>query len=119
MISIFVNLAGIVLIILIIWWFLILKPKSVKSKGETVEIKVIDGIYNPSSIEVKKNKPFKIRFLRLDESPCSEFLIFKEKDISLQLSIGKPREIELTFNEIGEYEFTCQMGMYRGTIIVS
>jgi plastocyanin domain-containing protein len=38
--------------------------------------------------------------------------------VSADLPIGQPVELTLTPNEAGEHAFTCQMQMYRGTLVV-
>ena len=118
MTTIIVNLVGFILIALIIWWFIIFKPKATRIKGDTIDIKVHDGIYDPSVIKAKKGQTLHLRFFRQDETPCSEVVIFDQLNISAKLPIRKTHEITLTVKEIGEYDFTCQMGMYRGKLIV-
>ncbi len=113
-----VNLSGLILIGLIIWWFIIAKPKAIKLKGNTIDITVHDGIYDPPIIKAKKGQSLHLRFLRQDETPCSAVVIFDQLKISTELPIGKAREITLKIDEAGEYDFTCQMGMYRGKLIV-
>jgi plastocyanin domain-containing protein len=31
--------------------------------------------------------------------------------------VDKPKDIQVTAPAPGEYEFTCQMGMYRGKLV--
>ena len=119
MITLIINLLGFVLIGLILWWFLFAKPKATRIKGDTIDIKVHDGVYNPSLIKAKKGQTLHLRFLRQDKSPCSAVVIFKQLNLSAELPIGKIHEITLQLKEPGEYDFTCQMGMYRGKLIVS
>jgi len=59
-----------------------------------------------------------LRFFRKDESPCAEKVIFDSMDVSADLPVGKPYELTITPEQPGEYEFTCQMAMYRGKLIV-
>lgn len=118
MINILINLSGVILICLIIWWFFIKKPKTVAISGDSIEIKVHDGIYDPGVIKVKAGKNLKLRFLRQDKSSCSSIVVFKDFDISAELPIDKIHEINIKIDQPGEYEFTCQMRMYRGKLIV-
>lgn len=118
MTTLIVNLIGLILIGLIIWWFVISKPKAIRIKGDTIDISVHDGIYDPSIVKAKKGQTLHLRFFRQDETPCSEIVIFDQLNLSAELPIGKPHEITLTVKEAGEYDFTCQMGMYRGKLIV-
>jgi len=118
MTTLIVNLVGFILIALILWWFIISKPKATRITGDTIDIKVLNGVYDPSIIKAKKGQALHLRFLRQDETPCTEVVIFDQLNISAELPIGKPHEITLTIKEAGEYDFTCQMGMYRGKLIV-
>ncbi len=118
MLTIIVNLSGLVLIGLIIWWFLIKKHQATDISGDRIEIKVHDGIYEPAVIKAKAGQTLHLDFLRQDKSPCSAIVVFKDLDISAELPIDKIHEIKIKVDTPGEYEFTCQMGMYRGKLIV-
>lgn len=118
MILFFINLVGLVLIALIIWWFIIAKPKATQIKENTIEIKVHNGTYEPAVIQAQKGKPLHLRFLREDQSPCSEVVIFEKLDISAKLPLNKPHDITFTIDKPGEYNFSCQMGMYRGKLVI-
>ena len=120
MMSLSVNLIGLLLIATIIWWFWLSKRKVIASttKNNFIEIKVKDGAYQPAYIETQLNKPITLRFIREDASPCAENVIFGSLNISEFLPLHKPTNIDLVIKKAGEYEFTCQMGMYRGKLIV-
>jgi plastocyanin domain-containing protein len=114
-----VNLAGVALIALIVWWFWLSKPKLQKAAGsEPIEIIVDDGVYTPARIEVPLGKPVTLRFVRKDASPCAEKVLFDDFNISSDLPVGRPYDISFTPDKPGEHEFTCQMRMYRGSLVV-
>lgn len=113
-----INSIGILLIALIIYWFWLTKPKILKASKNIVNVIVNDGVYTPARIEVEAGKPVTLNFLRKDPSPCAEKVIFSDLNISKELPINKEKAIELKIEKPGEYEFTCQMQMYRGTLIV-
>jgi plastocyanin domain-containing protein len=83
-----VTVLGVLLIILVNWYFLFSRKKSVfaETKPEGLqEVKVIvKGGYSPDVIVVRKGIPVRLNFYR-DE---------------------------------GEYVFTCGMGMMRGKLVV-
>ncbi len=113
-----VNIAGLVLIGLIVGWFWLYRPKAQRAAGaQPIEILVADGVYTPSRIEVAAGKPVTLRFLRRDPSPCAEKALFDGLGVSVDLPVGKPRDVAVTPPQPGEYEFTCQMRMYRGKLI--
>lgn len=116
---ILINLAGMFLIGSIIWWFWIAEVRA-RPIAETgaIEILVEGGTYQPARIEVPVGKPLTLRFVRKDPSPCAEKVLFDRLGISRDLTVGKPEEITLVPKQPGVFEFTCQMGMYRGRLIV-
>jgi len=74
--------------------------------------------FTPARIEVKAGMPVTLRFLRKDPSPCAEKVLFDDLGVAVDLSIGKPTDVTITPDKPGEYEFTCQMRMYRGVLVV-
>lgn len=117
--TVIINIIGLVVIGLIIWWFWLSKPRLYSAKKEDlIEILVKDGAYQPAYIQVERNHPITLRFTRSDASPCAEIVIFNSLNVSQQLPLNQPIDIKLNLEKPGEYEFTCQMGMYRGKLIV-
>ena len=122
-----INLLGLLLIALIIWWFWIYKPREVtlvedgvESESEgVVTILVENGIYAPSRIRLPAGQPGLLRFIRKDPSACAERVVFADFEISEELPVNTPKDIVLPPMDAGEYVFTCQMQMYRGELIVS
>ena len=72
----------------------------------------------PARIEVAAGKPVTLRFLRKDQSPCAEKVLFNELGVAVDLSIGQPVDLTVTPRAAGEYAFTWQVQMYRGTLVV-
>lgn len=120
MITLLVNVIGLLLIGGIVWWFWGSEssPAPIQS-GSIAEIKVKDGVYQPAHIEAKANQPLTLRFIREDATPCAEVVIFSALNISQVLPMNKPVDIAIQVKNPGVYEFTCQMGMYRGKLIVT
>ena len=119
--KIIVDLAGLALIALVAWYFWFSKKK-----GEMISITggvqqayvTVKGGYTPDVIIVKAGEPVSLVFERQESSPCSERVIFKDFDISTLLPEGEKVTVEFTPEKPGEYEFACQMGMFRGRLIV-
>lgn len=117
--NIAVNILGIVMAAFIVWWFWLSKPGSVAgTEGDVISVVVDGGVYTPSLLRVPAGKPVTLRFLRKDPSPCAEKVIFSGLDISADLPVGKPYDLSFIPEKAGEYDFTCQMAMYRGRLIV-
>lgn len=112
-----INILGILLIGLIIYWFWLYQGKEVVVEGDIV-IDVVDGTYQPSRIRIPANQPATLIFNRRDQSPCSATLLIPKLEISDDLPLGKKSSIVLPGLEKGEYEFHCQMQMYKGVIHV-
>lgn len=116
--TLLVNLAGIGVIILIVWWFWLSRPQARRASGPgPVEILVDNSVYTPARIEVPAGKPVTLRFLRKDPNPCAEKVLFDSLGVSADLPVGRPVDVVVTPPAPGEYEFTCQMRMYRGTLL--
>jgi plastocyanin domain-containing protein len=116
-----INFTGVILIIFIIWWFWLSKKgvsTPIAIAGNSVDIIVDGGVYEPAVIKTSVGKPLILRFIRKDSSPCAEKVIFSELEISADLPVGKPYELTITPQKPGEFDFTCQMAMYRGKLIV-
>lgn len=115
---IIINILGVALIGLIVWWFWLYKPAEVSAKEGPLTVNVEDGVYQPARIKLPAGQPAKLEFLRKDASPCAAMVVFDELEISEELPLNKPTTIALPALEPGEYAFTCQMQMYRGTVVV-
>lgn len=115
----FVNIVGFLLIGLIIWWFWLYKPKEVTLGINDTIITVENGTYSPSRLTIKAGNPTEIKFLRNDRSPCSETLLIPELQISEILPFNTIKTVALPALSSGEYDFHCQMQMYRGQITVT
>jgi len=118
----FVTVGGLLLIGLIAWFFW--GPKKGGSLAETsssgyqeAAIQVKNG-YHPSRIIVQSGKPVRFQFIREETQACSEMVIFPDFQKSTTLPMGKKIVVELPPMQTGTYDFTCQMGMYKGKIVV-
>ena len=118
--SLLINVTGLALMALIVWWFwLSSKGRPAKrAEGGAIDIIVSDGVYEPSVIETNAGETLTLRFERRDPSPCAEQVIFHKLDVSETLPVGEKTTVTLTPENPGTYRFTCQMQMYQGTLIV-
>ncbi len=117
--SLIINFIFIALIIFIIWWFWLYKPKAVKiAVSDHIKVLIAKGVYNPDMIYASRGKPLHIEFHLKDETHCAATIIFPDLNVSAELTINKPQTVTITPDKIGKFEFTCPMGMYRGQLIV-
>ena len=83
-----------------------------------VRVRVLGG-YVPDTIRAEAGMPLRIVFRREESAACSEQVVFPAFGKSATLPPGEAVAVELLPEEPGEYEFTCAMGMLRGTLVVS
>lgn len=115
-----VTAGGILAIILIVWWFWLSTPRAVHRNAQhPIAILVKDGVYQPALLEVPAGQAVTLRFTRQDATPCAEKVVFSALDIVADLPLGQAQTVMLPALKAGSYEFTCQMGMYRGRLIAS
>jgi plastocyanin domain-containing protein len=119
---IFVSVAGIALIAFIIWFFWMKKAKGTRAaatdSGYQEALILVKGGYTPDVVLVRKNQPVRLNFLREETSSCSEMVLLPDFEKSARLPTGETVPVEFLPREVGEYEFTCQMGMFRGKLVV-
>ncbi len=115
--SALINLLGVALAGFIVWWFWLSRPRAHAAGAAPVTVVVADGVYTPARIEARAGEPLVLRFLRKDASHCAEKVIFDDLQLSAELPIGKPYDVRLTPPAPGEYVFTCEMRMYRGSVV--
>lgn len=118
----FVILSGIVLTILIAWYFWF-APKAqtrvaVSASGAQEVAITVKGGYTPDVIVVQKGRPVRLTFTRQESSACSEQVLFPDFNQNANLPEGEQVTLEFTPDKPGEFGFQCQMGMLRGKLIV-
>ncbi len=117
-----VDLIGFGLIAFIVWFFWLVKAKSVRaaatSGGYQEQMVLVKGGYTPDVIVVEAGKPVRLNFVRQESASCSEMVLLPAFNKSANLPEGETVAVEFLPKEPGEYEFQCQMGMLRGKLIV-
>ena len=78
----------------------------------------VRGEYRPNVVRVVQGVPVRMRFLREEDTPCSARVIFSGIGIERRLAPFSETVIEFVPDKVGEHMFTCEMGMYRGRLIV-
>ena len=120
--QILVTIFGVLLIILVNWYFFFSKRKTTQATVESAGIQEINvmvkGGYSPDVIVVKNGIPVRINFYRDETDDCSDTIVFGDFKIRKPLPAFKTTSIEFTPEKSGEYTFTCGMGMLRGKVIV-
>jgi plastocyanin domain-containing protein len=78
----------------------------------------VEGGYAPSRVRVRAGRPARLVFDRREESSCSEEVVFPALGIRRFLPAHQRTGVDLPAARPGTYEFTCGMGMLRGSLVV-
>lgn len=120
--QIIVLLVGALLVAGIVWFFWLKKEEGTKaavtSSGYQETTILVKGGYTPSTIRVERGRPVRLTFRREETSVCSEQVVLHAFGKNAMLPQGQLVPVEFMPEKPGEYDFTCQMGMLRGTIVV-
>ena len=117
-----VDATGLALIALIVWFFWLKRAPGVRaaltSGGYQEQMVLVRGGYTPDVIVVQAGKPVRLSFVRQESASCSEQVLLPAWGKSVALPEGETVRVEFLPKERGEFEFACQMGMFRGKLIV-
>lgn len=117
-----VSLVGFALIAFIVWFFWLKKSRgtraSLTSSGHQEAMILVKGGYTPDVVVVQAGKPVRLNFRREESASCSEMVLLPDFGKSAHLPTGETVAVEFLPSEPGEYEFACQMGMFRGKLVV-
>lgn len=117
-----VTALGLALMALIVWFFWMKKARgqraALTSGGYQEAMVLVKGGYTPDVIVVEHGKPVRLRFRREETASCSEIVQFPDFGKSAKLPTGEEVILEFLPDTPGEYGFSCQMGMFRGRLIV-
>lgn len=117
-----VDVVGLGLIGFIVWFFWLVRAKGVRaavsSGGYQEQMVLVKGGYTPDVIVVEAGKPVRLNFVRQESASCSEMVLFPAFNKSAALPEGQTVPVEFLPKDRGEFEFSCQMGMFRGKLIV-
>ena len=103
------------------WAFFRSRPRRARLGPDGVQDAsiVVRERYQPSVIVARCGVPVRLKFIRDEDDPCSEKVIFPDFGISRSLPAHRTTTIVLVPRHDGEFLFTCAMGMYQGTIVVT
>ena len=114
-----IAIAGLAVTITVWSAFVFRRPRSTPdARPPQVRRIRINGSYQPSEVHVSAGQPTRLIFRREETAPCSERVVFPDFGISVMLPAFEEVEVDLPASEPGEHEFTCQMEMLHGRLIV-
>jgi plastocyanin domain-containing protein len=88
-----------------------------RARTRTAHVRVRGG-YEPDTVYARVGEPLRLTFRREETAPCSERVVFPDLGKSAMLPAYQDVTLEFTPERIGVHEFTCQMGMLHGRLIV-
>lgn len=120
--KILVMTTGLIAIATVAWFFW--GPRGtgfrvpMASTGYQEAMILVKGGYTPDVIVVQHGRPVRLNFRREESAACSEMVVFGDFNKSAKLPEGEIVPVEFLPQEPGEHEFSCQMGMIRGKLVV-
>lgn len=117
-----VLIGGLAAIVWVNWYFFFAGrraplPAATAAGRQEVTITVHGG-YEPPAVRVRKGEPVRLVFDRQESSGCSEEVVLPDFGVRRFLPPFEKTVVEVTPQRAGAHEFTCGMGMLRGTLIV-
>ena len=106
------------------WYFFLAEGRkaatqaSVGATGLQQVVIRVEGGYSPSRVRLRAGKPARLVFDRRADSSCSEELVIPDLGIRQFLPAHQRTGVDLPSPPAGTHEFTCGMGMLRGTLVV-
>lgn len=120
--ALIVTIGGLALAGWVVWYFFFSTRQvasAVSSSGGVQQVDItVKGGYSPNVIEVEHGRPVQLNFYRDEENTCSEELLLPDFSIRRDLPAFKTTVVELLPQQAGKFDFTCGMGMLRGSLIV-
>ena len=120
--TVLVNLAGVLAIAWIVWYFFLSRRQSVVTATAVAGVQEIEilvkGGYKPDVVRVAPNVPLRLRFRREETSACSEEIVFPDFGVKRSLPAFATTAIDLPASPPGTYRFACGMDMLHGSLVV-
>jgi plastocyanin domain-containing protein len=119
--QIVVTLLGLAAVLWVNWYFFVsgrgtAVAASVGAGGVQRILVEVKGGYAPAVIRVRAGAPVRLDFHRAETNPCTEEVLIPDFGIRTYLPAHRTTPVSFT-PAAGTHEFTCGMGMVRGTII--
>jgi plastocyanin domain-containing protein len=119
--QVLVTLLGLAAVLWVNWYFFVAGRRApvaatVGAGGIQRILVEVKGGYAPAVIRVRAGAPVRLDFHRDETNPCTEEVVIPDFGIRAYLPAHRTTPVSFT-PAAGTYEFTCGMGMVRGSII--
>jgi plastocyanin domain-containing protein len=115
---------GVAAIAWINWYFFLAERRKaavlakVGATGLQQAVIRVEGGYAPSRVRLRAGQAARLVFDRREDSSCSEEVVIPDLGIRRFLPAHQRTGVDLPPARPGTYEFTCGMGMLRGSLVV-
>lgn len=119
-----VIVVGLAAIAWVNWYFFLAERKrgavaaKIGAAGLQQVVIRVEGGYSPSRVRLRAGHPARLVFDRREDSSCSEEVVIPELGIRRFLPAHQRTGVDLPPARAGVYEFSCGMGMLRGSLVV-
>ena len=104
------------------WYFFLAERRAVAAVAGSAGVQevtiAVRGGYDPAVVRVQRGRPVRLVFDRQETAGCSEEVVIPDFGVRRFLPAHERTTVEFTPTEAGRFEFTCGMGMLRGTVVV-
>jgi len=87
-------------------------------ESNTIILTIDSRGYTPDYIQVKKGIPVVLTLKTGESYSCANYFVFREFNISARMKSNETQTVTFTPNKVGQFTFSCSMGMYSGTMEV-
>lgn len=122
--EVLVVVLGLAAIAWVNWYFFLAEARKaavaarVGATGVQQAVIRVKGGYDPSRVRLRAGQAARLVFDRREDSSCSEEVVIPDLGIRRFLPANQRTGVDLPPARPGTYEFTCGMGMLRGSLVV-
>jgi plastocyanin domain-containing protein len=116
--------AGVAAIAWVNWYFFVAERRKAAAQAKVGAAGVqqavirVEGGYAPARVRLRAGEPARLVFDRREDSNCSEEVLIPDFGIRRFLPAHQRTGVDLPPARPGTYDFTCGMGMLRGSLVV-
>lgn len=89
--------------------------------ARTIDVEVQRHVFSPATIDVRRDETVTLVFTRTAERTCAKRVVISidgSHKVERDLPLNKHVPVTLHFDQAGEIEYACSMGMMGGVIKV-
>jgi plastocyanin domain-containing protein len=122
MTDVMVIVGGVAAIAWVNWYFFFAGRRPAAAAvgvGGVQEVRIrVGGGFDPSHVRVRRGVPVRLVFERQEGTGSSDEVVLPDFGIRRFLPPGRETVVEFTPDRAGTHEFTCGLGLLRGSVTV-